>query len=130
VTTKTTYKKRKSEGICGSCGCRSARLEKVACDKCAAYKTPWRNKIRDEVFKHYGNRCSCLKCKETNTLFLTIHHLTKEARQRDSEYVSKNLCVWLKKLNYPTDVCLMCFNCNCGIERNGGLCPHEIPSLV
>lgn len=32
---------------------------------------------------------------------------------------------WLRKHSYPKgNFRLLCFNCNCGRELNGGICPH------
>src|SRR5258707_4428480 len=73
----------------------------------------YRANIQKEVFAHYGNRCACYKCPETNPSFFTVDHLTKQGRIRDKGKSGSNLYRWLKKLGYPEDIQLMCFNCNC-----------------
>lgn len=83
--------------------------------------------LRNEVIDAYGARCVC--CGETNRKFLTIDHVNSDGyadRQR------RSLMTWLKKNNFPKDrYQLMCYNCNMGRAKNGGVCPHkEIPVLT
>lgn len=115
--------------ICMVCESRPAEIG-VRCLLCREKQNKRRRElhkeIRDEVLIHYGGKCSCPVCPETNFEFLTIHHLTKEAKVRDKGKTGGNLYPHLKKLGYPTDVCVMCFNCNCGRERHHGICPHEL----
>lgn len=90
-------------------------------------KQEWLKQIRNA----YGNKCNC--CGETNPLFLTIDHVNNDgykARQknakgkRQSEF-SGMYYKQIIKANFPKNLQLLCWNCNCGKHRNGGVCPHK-----
>jgi hypothetical protein len=84
-------------------------------------------KLRAIVYNHYGNKCACPKCPETNAAFLTIGHLTKAGKDRDKGLFARALLKHLIRLGFPDDIQLECFNCNCGKEyRGGGICPHML----
>ena len=34
---------------------------------------------------------------------------------------------WLCSKGYPPGYQVLCYNCNCGRYRNGGVCPHKDP---
>lgn len=80
---------------------------------------------RDLVLAGYGNKCQC--CNESNPRFLTIDHIFNDGyRDKLSIYKTPgSLHIYLIKNNFPTDrYRLLCFNCNCGRQWNGGICPH------
>lgn len=89
-----------------------------------------REKIRAEVFAAYGGyECAC--CLETNPLFLTIDHVNNDGAEHRREIWQKSrngsgsaLYAWLKKQDFPPGFQVLCFNCNCAKQRNGGICPH------
>lgn len=79
---------------------------------------------RDIVLGHYGRECAC--CGEQNELFLTIDHINNDgAKMRKEHGVSLTLYRWLIKNGFPEGFRTLCYNCNCGRARNGGVCPHE-----
>jgi hypothetical protein len=96
------------------------------------YGHEWRRKrlleLRAIVFAHYGNKCACPKCPETNHDFFTIDHITKKARDRDKGKRGISLYTQLIRLGFPDDVRLQCINCNWGREKRGkdGICPHML----
>lgn len=80
---------------------------------------------REEVYAGYGGKCSC--CGESNPLFLTIDHVNSdgaEERRLTNRNTARQHRVILKE-NFPVRYQLLCFNCNCGRHRNGGICPHQ-----
>lgn len=86
---------------------------------------------RDIIYSAYGNKCNC--CGETNKLFLTIDHVNNDGYKirpknnkgrRQSEF-SGHYYIQIIKANFPSDLQLLCWNCNCGKHRNGGICPHK-----
>lgn len=83
-------------------------------------------KIKQAVFNHYGLKCAC--CGEDDLGFLTIDHVdgggTKQRRADGTE--GEKLYRWLKKNKFPVGFQTLCFNCNCGRSRNGGICPHKL----
>mgnify|MGYP000712282206 CR=1 FL=1 len=82
-------------------------------------------KQRDEVFSHFGGKCSC--CGETEVLFLSIDHVNNDGNVRRQEKGNsyRRLYSWLIKNNFPAGYQLLCTNCNHGKHRNGGICPHQ-----
>lgn len=120
------------------------------CKKCAAKRTKtWcfdnpdkvrevydrtnnkRKADRDVIYKAYGNKCSC--CGESNPLFLSIDHVNNDGykirpRNRNgnrSGTFSGHYYAQIIKAGFPKDLQLLCYNCNCGKARNGGVCPHK-----
>ncbi len=91
-------------------------------------------RYRIEVLTHYSGgppKCSC--CGETEYFFLTFDHIKgggSKHRKDTTGVGSKNLCAWLKRNNFPEGFRVLCFNCNCGRHRNGGVCPHEVRRLA
>jgi hypothetical protein len=81
--------------------------------------------IRRKLFIHYGEKCVC--CGEKNDKFLTVDHIDGGGRRHRNEISggAKGLYRWIIKNNYPKNFQILCYNCNCGKERNNGKCPHE-----
>ncbi len=97
-------------------------------DKVRRWRLTKYRKLRDEVYAHYGGYiCAC--CGETTREFLTIDHIDGNGNEhRRSIGIGKagsKFYYWLKKNNYPSGFQILCFNCNCGRERNKGICPHK-----
>lgn len=109
-----TYRKK-----CWSCrlnkGTKREEYNKVRKDT--------RDKLKNEIINHYGSRCCC--CGESNKLFLTIDHINNDgAKQREKHGNGGRFYLWIKKNDYPKDLQILCFNCNCGRQLNDGICPH------
>lgn len=80
---------------------------------------------RQSVLDHYGAVCSC--CSESNVKFLTFDHIngrSKEHSRQAGDMSGKKLVCWIVKNNYPKDIQVLCFNCNCakGFYK---ICPHK-----
>lgn len=80
---------------------------------------------RRRVIEAYGGKCTC--CAESEPVFLTIDHIAGNGKQdRDAGKSGVSLYKALVKMGFPKEnYRLMCFNCNLGRARNGGICPHE-----
>jgi len=81
--------------------------------------------ITSEVLTAYGGVCKC--CGESEPILLTIDHVYNDGKKHRQEGIkSHSFYLWLRRHGYPQDrfQCL-CFNCNMGKYRNGGVCPHE-----
>lgn len=82
---------------------------------------------RREVIEAYGGRCSC--CGEANLGFLTLDHVNSDgaAHRRELGVGRSSLKVyrWAKANGYPESLQVLCINCNCGRQWNGGICPHK-----
>jgi hypothetical protein len=85
------------------------------------------------VVEGYGSRCSCLGCTETRWEFLTIDHIEGGGNEdrRTTLMAGAKLYGWLIRNNYPRGKYqLLCYNCNCARQTNGGVCPHIRPVAV
>jgi hypothetical protein len=113
-------------------------------DKHSKYHKEWRinNKERDkqnsmnrnkrikiEVMSYYCKGipyCQC--CKENIVKFLTIDHVDNNgSKHRKSLGLIGGIkfYYWLKNNNYPKGYQVLCYNCNCGRDKNHGICPHK-----
>ena len=85
--------------------------------------------LRTAAFIHYSPTYppSCACCGETIEQFLTLEHTNGGGTQHRKE-MGQNTYGWLKTNRYPDDIGLivLCFNCNTGKYRNGGVCPHQV----
>ena len=86
-----------------------------------------RVKMKELVFSNYGGKCNC--CEESNMKFLTIDHVNNKGREHvrsnGKRYLGFLLYKWARDNNYPDSLQVLCFNCNCGKQVNGGVCPHK-----
>ena len=79
--------------------------------------------IKIKVYEHYGNKCNC--CGEEEIKFLSIDHINNDGAQQRRSIVQGNMYLWIIKSNFPKDLQLLCYNCNCGKKVNNGICPHK-----
>lgn len=92
-----------------------------------------RDKLRRQVFDHYGNRCAC--CGLDDWRFLTIDHIDGKGNQHRRETFNGRLVAgsdfyrWLRKNSYPEGFQLLCYNCNCAQSRFNGICPHKLNKI-
>lgn len=112
---------------CPACGVANNAAKKEWRDANPLYNTVAARQRFLEALSHYGGPvCKC--CGEDNIFFLTLDHVNNdgaEHRRETGGKSGKNLAWWLKKHNYPSGFQVLCFNCNCGRARNGGVCPHH-----
>lgn len=79
---------------------------------------------REIVVNHYGARCVC--CGEENPGFLTIDHKNGGGiKMRKVHGVGLEFYRWIIRNDFPDFLQVLCYNCNCGRELNGGICPHH-----
>ncbi len=86
-------------------------------------------KLRYACLVAYGGnppRCAC--CGEDCVEFLSLDHEHNDgylARQGGKKS-GNTIYPELKRLGFPKDrgLRVLCYNCNIGRERNGGVCPH------
>ena len=84
-----------------------------------------RARYRLELYVHYGGECKC--CGENTLEFLCFDHIGGGGNKERQRLNSDSL---LRKLyrERPTNIRLLCWNCNGAIGLRG-FCPHEgIPS--
>ena len=79
-----------------------------------------------KAFDIYGGRfCSC--CGETEIDFLTIDHIFGGGTKHRHTITGNGngLYNWLAKNNYPSGYRVLCRNCNWGVYKGNGICPHK-----
>lgn len=91
-----------------------------------AYNRNWRLIRKVMCIEVYGPGCYC--CGEEMFEFLTLDHVRGGGRRM--RLIKKNYSGWLDAVarDFPNDLRLACYNCNCA--RNNGLreCPHSVRS--
>jgi hypothetical protein len=103
----------------------------------SAYQAAWYQRNRERVLaqqqldrlkalQHYSGkktpRCCC--CGETIYAFLTLDHIEGNgaAHRRETRYTQ--ICSLLQRQGWPKGYQVLCYNCNFGRAKNGGVCPH------
>ena len=80
-------------------------------------------RAKAEVFERYGSACKC--CGETEPMFLTIDHVNNDGGGRYRK--DRGYAMYQKIIDegFPAKYQVLCWNCNTGKQRNGGVCPHK-----
>lgn len=80
--------------------------------------------LKARVIETYGGSCAC--CGEVEEAFLTIDHPNGDGRKhRTVTGAGSAFYQWLRREGFPEGYVVLCFNCNCGRQVNGGVCPHQ-----
>ena len=118
------YNRRKDAGLCIKCGAKSLPSS-VHCEVHIRKRHEYSAVVRNTVLEHYGKVCSC--CGEKNVKFLTIDHMNNDGyvQRRLDKSRRAGSYGWIVKNGFPTDLQVLCFNCNSGKALNGGVCPHK-----
>ena len=93
-----------------------------------ANSTRSRRSVKDQCFAGYGGYvCSC--CGIVGEKFCTLDHVRNDgASHRRSAELGKGgerLYRWAIKHGFPATLQVLCWNCNCAKNINGGVCPHK-----
>jgi|SRR5262252_9520328 len=81
---------------------------------------------RLEALQHYSRgklRCRC--CGEDGYLFLTLDHTRNDGKEHRLATRATQICTLLKRQGWPKGFQVLCYNCNFGRAKNGGICPHK-----
>ena len=96
----------------------------------AAEKRERNAKLKDDVYRAYGGyRCAC--CGETIPEFLTIDHVNYDGAEHRKTLVHGKrspvdvILRWLRDNGYPKGFQILCWNCQWGKRKSGGVCPHQ-----
>lgn len=122
---KGIYSAQKQIGKCvQGCG-RIAENGKVRCNICNQIQTTKHRDLKHEIVVAYGGKCVC--CSEQIEMLLTIDHKLNDGachRHRPG-YTAAQFYRKIVEENFPDIYQLLCWNCNYGKFRNGGICPHQ-----
>ena len=122
---------RVAEGLCRDCCRGRAAVGHISCLICLERRRQANKlatqKAKDIIFNWYGRSCVC--CGEAEPLFLTLDHINGNGKQDRGKNQSNltwyhNLAKKIRLGSPPADLRVLCYNCNCGRQRNGGICPH------
>lgn len=122
----------RDEHICVVCQKTDARPNLKTCQacmpKCAKRAKKHRKNVREQILKFYGNFCEC--CGESDPMFLTLDHINNDGTIQRAKFTAEHAYyAWIvreaKKGNIQNDLRTLCYNCNLGRFRNGGVCPHK-----
>lgn len=135
-------RERRNAGLCTTCGKDRCTPNRKQCEACikkrreeypayastlAASRKARQRILRDAAYEAYGGYiCAC--CGETTTVFLTLDHINNDGAEQRAKLRHKggyHFYLWLKEMCYPPGLQVLCYNCNCGRQRNGGICPHK-----
>jgi hypothetical protein len=137
------WAERKKKGLCAFC---TRRATKGA--RCKSHQEAHNRLVREsnlalkrEVFEAYGGaRCSCKGCPERKNPifeFLTLNHVggggTKHRRALGGKRIpgggfsfgGQHTYRWLRRKGFPPGYNVLCWNCQWGVHRNNGRCPHN-----
>jgi len=137
-----TKQKRLELGVCIYCGKAPPKFGVKGCRECLARITQrsnvyarenpertraYRKRTRVKAIQKYGGKCEC--CGEVNILFLTIDHKNNDGgeERKTTGVASTAFYLQLLRSEIREDLQVLCFNCNCGKNHNGGICPHIRP---
>lgn len=84
--------------------------------------------LKEKVYSVYGFVCAC--CGETQSEFLTLDHVdndgTAHRKLKNGRSQGTNILHWIIANNYPTNIQILCWNCQWGKRKNNGVCPHRV----
>lgn len=128
---------RVAGGLCRRCGKVPPAEGRMQCEKCLAYvcrkQIEYINAAKDECYVAYGGYV-CVCCGESEKMFLTLDHIDSDGAAHRKEVFGTNergglragdMYRHLKRKGFPPGFQVLCFNCNCGRQRNKGVCPHQ-----
>lgn len=142
ITTRTRLKRRhryEEKGLCSRCGQNLPKEDMKTCQNCLDYSKSVRQKylhkrrqyarnylqnLKRRIYAHYGNRCACPHCPESNPLFLSVDHINNDGYKQRKLLKSGKFYQWIVRNNFPMTLQLLCYNCNNGKRMNKGTCPH------
>jgi hypothetical protein len=128
VIQKRQKEKRVASGLCRECGKNPPWEHSTGyCRACLDGRKVWWRELKMAAFMAYGGpKCVC--CGETILAFLNLDHIERdgaEHRKAIGKSDGYRIYGWLKRHRYPAGFQVLCWNCNCGREFNGGICPHK-----
>lgn len=100
-------------------------------DRYRKSRQTYQQRTKREIIDTYGGVCAC--CGEENIGFLTIDHVNNDGAEHRREIGNRGgnaFYLWLRKNDYPDGFQVLCWNCNCGRQYNGGACPHTQEEVV
>jgi hypothetical protein len=105
------------KSLCPAC----SRNRRIGCTR------RWSKERVLKIYEAYGG-ASCGCCGEKTFEFLTLDHVNNDGadHRRELGGSGSHVYAWIIRKNFPSGYRVLCYNCNAGRYRNGGICPHEM----
>lgn len=131
------YRRRRREqlaqtGLCKTCAQRPPIAGQTACVPCRqrdkSIQAIAHARFKKTIFEYYGAICNC--CGETEPTFLTIDHINNDGNVQRMQIKTggtnfyRTVAKRIEANDAPTDLQILCRNCNWGKHVNHGVCPH------
>jgi hypothetical protein len=129
------YDPAKYQVLCFNCNC-GRNLNEGICPHQGRGGVPYvtdiagrlyRQRLHEDFLGAYGKMCAC--CGESVAQLLTVDHIKndggierKKSKGGEPYKTIRNALTKYQPGRYQT----LCFNCNCGKSKNGGICPHKV----
>lgn len=118
---------KKNNGVCTQTGCNSlAELNHTLCKPCSEKHLALRKALKEKVLIHYGYKCNCgCGCQVKNSNHLTIDHINNDGSEHRKKLGTQTrggqaFYRWIVKNDFPKDLQILCWNCNCAKHYYGG----------
>ena len=101
---------------CRSCGAISTRRwGENNLDKKRKTAFEWRQRLKEEILKHYGNgKAACVICGHSNIKALSIDHLEGRGKSHRASLGYSHgvgFYLWLRREGFPPGYQTLCMNC-------------------
>ena len=121
------HSRREEAGMCKGGGKIEPETGRKRCGPCRKAFRAYRSKIRNIVYAAYGGYvCAC--CGVTGKAFVTLDHVNNDGARMRREvhgYGNWPTILWIRRNGFPDTIQVLCWNCQLGKYRNGGICPHK-----
>ena len=101
---------------------------KIALDKLSIK----RQELKRQIVDYYGGKCNC--CGVLELCFLSIDHINNDGYKlrENRKYRDYGIYYYRKIIaeNYPSNLQILCFNCNIAKNHNGGECSHKTNAII
>lgn len=111
--------------LCSNCNCGRSKFGVCPHQRQPEIRPGGSRDIRHRVIEHYGSKCVC--CGETNWAFLEFDHKNNDGawrRRAGDLWDQKAFTSWILHDTFPSDLQLLCSNCNLA-KGLWGTCPHQ-----
>jgi len=118
--------KKLADGLCSRCGKYQIVPGLKQCKVCTAERSKKDLFIKLQVLQAYGNKCVC--CGEGEIDFLAIDHINNDGHKDRQDGHSGGISFYRRiiKNGFPSDLQILCHNCNWSKHVNNGKCIHQI----
>ncbi len=118
--------KKLANGLCSRCGKDKIIPGLKQCENCSIKRGKLDLSIKLQILKAYGNKCTC--CGEGEVDFLAIDHINNDGYKNRRQGRTGGISFYRQviKNKFPSDLQILCHNCNWSKHVNNGKCIHQI----